>query len=939
MQNGLLVITPELMAEEKNFFILDAYALIFRAYYAFITSSFKNSKGFDTSTIFGFVNALDEIIKNQKPTHIAVAFDPAGPTFRNDLYPAYKANREATPENIKNSIPVIKEILNAYNIPMFLVPGFEADDVIGTVAKIAEKQGFTVYMMTPDKDFTQLLSENIHIYKPKKSGNDAEILKVQDVCALFDVQSPSQIIDILALWGDASDNVPGVPGIGEKTAKNLISRFNNLEGVYDNLHELKGKLRENLEMFKDQALLSRELVTINTNVPLIFNPDYVKYSEPDREKLLEIFKELEFRSLIQKYSTSSTQANYKPPQPSQGSLFDNPAVSVEISSPISSDNIHTVAKEYILLDSEALIDSFIREFSSKSELCFDTETTALDTNQAELVALSFSNEVHKAYYLPIPPDFEEAVKILHPFKQILEDESILKIGQNLKFDIKMLYSYGISVKGPLFDTMIAHYLLEPEQRHNLNDLSLKYLNYSTVPIEDLIGVKGRNQGNMRNVAIEKIKDYACEDADVTYQLYLRLLNELKINNLYDLAVSIEMPLIYVISMMEAHGVKLNTGSLKEFSIELIKLIEASEKSIFQLAGTDFNISSPKQLGDILFVRLKIAGDNKMTKTRQFSTDEETLSKLHEKHPIIQEVLNYRSLRKLHNTYVDALPKLIDKKTGKLHTSYNQTVTATGRLSSNNPNLQNIPIREERGREIRKAFIPSNPDMFILSADYSQIELRLMAHMSKDENLIKAFLASEDIHTSTAALINNIPPEEVSREMRNKAKTANFGIIYGISSFGLSQRLKISRTEAKELIDGYFQSYPGVKNYMEECIRLARETGYVTTLMGRKRALPDILSRNATVRGFAERNAINSPIQGTAADIIKLAMINIHKELIERKLNSKMILQVHDELVFDVVKEEIDMLKEIVKLKMESAITLDVPLVVEIGVGLNWLEAH
>ena len=938
MLNGLQRIINDVMENPKKLFLLDAYALIFRAYYAFISNPFKNSKGFDTSTIFGFVNVLDEILKNQKPTHIAVAFDPSGPTFRNEMYTEYKSNRDETPENIKRSVPIIKNILKAYNIPIFEIPGFEADDVIGTVAKMAEREGFVVYMMTPDKDFTQLLSENIFLYKPKKSGNDAEILKVEDICEIFQVSSPLQVIDVLALWGDSSDNVPGVPGIGEKTAKGLISKYGSLDNLYSNLHELKGKLKESLEIFKEQAYLSQALVTINVSIPLLFNAEDVALSEPDRDKLLEIFRELEFRSLIQKYSGSPTLVVKQDVNiPQQYSLFDNKEASLPIT-PLTTD-IHTIKKNYLVLDNNSDIRNFIEEVRSKGSFCFDTETTSLNLNKAELVGLSLCTEPHKAYYLPVPPEKEQALLILEPFKKIFSDIEIMKVGQNLKYDIRMLLCYNLEVAGPLFDTMIAHYLLEPEQRHNLNDLSEKYLKYTPVKIEELIGDKGKRQGSMRDVPIDKIKDYACEDADLTWQLYLILSDELKANKLFSLAREIEMPLIYVLADMENTGVTLNRESLEEFSKQLLKEIEFSEARIYQLSGAIFNISSPKQLGEILFKRLQISSDKKLTKTKQFSTDEETLAKLAHKHEIIPEVLNYRSLRKLLSTYVDALPKLIDERTGRIHTSYNQTIASTGRLSSNNPNLQNIPIRDERGREIRKAFIPNSSNYLILSADYSQIELRLMAHMSNDENLIKAFLDKEDIHTATAALINNIPKNEVTREMRSQAKTANFGIIYGISAFGLSQRLNINRTEAKNLIEGYFRSYPGVKTYMEKCIEFARNDGFVTTLKGRRRKLPDILSRNSFVRGIAERNAINSPLQGSAADIIKLAMINIYNEINARNMKSKMILQVHDELVFEVTEGELASLEEIVKIKMESAIELKVPVTVEIGSGLNWFEAH
>ena len=925
------------MENSEKFFLLDAYALIYRAYYAFIARPFKNSKGFTTSTVFGFVNTLEEILKNQAPAHIAVAFDPRGPTFRNDMYPEYKANREETPENIRESVPIIKDILNAYNIPIFEVEGFEADDVIGTISKIAEKKGFEVYIMTPDKDFSQLVTEKIFLYKPGKSGNEAEILRISDICKIFGVSSPLQVIDILALWGDASDNVPGVPGIGEKTAKTLISQYGNLENVYIKLHEIKGKLYENLLKFKDQAFLSRDLVTINISVPLVFDEKLTKYAGPDRNRLLEIFRNLEFNSHIQKYSDIPGKLKTSADLPLQKSLFDFEDVTTDTSSAFS--DINSLVKEYKLIANDDDVRYLLDAIHRAGQFCFDTETTSINPNEAELVGISFCIEPNKAFYLPVPSDKKTAHHTLAPFKNVLENDQIKKIGQNLKFDIRILNSYDIHVAGELFDTMIAHYLLEPEQRHNLNVLSENYLSYSPIRIEELIGEKGKHQGNMRNIPIEKIKDYACEDSDVAWQLYEILSRQLEINNLSQLARQIEMPLIYVLADMESKGVTLDVQSLNEYSEVLLKEIEISEKAIFKMAGTEFNISSPKQLGEILFKRLKISTDAKLTKTRQYSTDEDTLSKLTDKHDIIQEVLNYRSLRKLQNTYVEALPKLIDYKTGNLHTSYNQTVTATGRLSSNNPNLQNIPIRDERGREIRKAFIHSGGENILFSADYSQIELRLMAHMSDDNNMIDAFRNNEDIHTATAAKIYNVPIREVSREMRAQAKTANFGIIYGISSFGLAQRLKISRSDAKELIEGYFRSYPGVKSYMDKCISEARNIGFVQTLMGRKRKLNDILSRNSIVRGVAERNAINTPIQGSAADIIKIAMINIFDEFKKQNIKSKMILQVHDELVFDVLKSELKRVEEIVKNKMESAMKLKVPLIVDSGAGNNWLEAH
>jgi DNA polymerase-1 len=931
----LLLFYINQMDSEKKLFLLDAYALIFRSYYAFISNPMKNSKGQNTSTTFGFTVTLDEVLKSQRPSHIAVAFDPAGPTFRNHLFPAYKANRQETPEDIREAVPVIKRIIKAYNIPVIESPGFEADDVIGTLAKQAENEGFKVFMMTPDKDYYQLVSDNIVLFKPRKSGNDSEIISSAEVCQKFGITDPLQFIDILALWGDSSDNVPGVPGVGEKTAIKMISEYGSLENIYNNLDKFKGKLRENLEAFKHQAILSRELVTIRLDVPVTFDAGVYIKEEIDTEKLKEIFQELEFKTLLNRLKQPENKQVSQSSQ--QGDLFSGFTTPVQVTS--SLDNIKTIRKTYILADTEETQKNLMVQLNNSSAFAFDTETTDLDIFSADLVGISFCLKANEAFYIPLPQSHAESIKILTRFTEALQNEKILKIGQNLKFDIRMLKSYGIEVKGPFFDTMIAHYLIQPEQRHNLNILSEYYLNYSPVKIEELIGEKGKNQGNMKDVPIEIIKDYAAEDADLAFQLYEKLNAQLENQGLLGLAGNIEMPLITVLADMEHEGIKMDSSSLHEFRIELVKDILIKEDRIYKLAGVEFNIQSPKQLGEILFDRLKIDPEAKMTKTQQYSTSEEVLVRLTGKHEIITEVLSYRSLKKLLSTYVDSLPKLVDVHTGKIHTSFNQTVAATGRLSSNNPNLQNIPIREERGREIRKAFVPGNKDNIFLSSDYSQIELRLMAHLSKDENMISAFMQGEDIHTATAAKIYKIQPADVSREMRSRAKTANFGIIYGISAFGLSQRLNISRTDAKELIDNYFNTFPGVRVYMDESIRLARETGYVTTMLGRKRFLPDIHSRNAVVRGMAERNAINAPIQGSAADIIKIAMINIDRKIKEKKMASKMILQVHDELVFDMKRTEEEALRILVRSEMGNAIKLSVPLLVEMGTGINWLEAH
>jgi DNA polymerase-1 len=923
------------MHNPKKLFLLDAYALIFRAYYAFISNPMKNSKGLNTSTTFGFTLALDDVLKNQNPSHIAVAFDTSAPTFRHYLFPEYKGTREETPEDIKLAVPYIKKVIEAYKIPILEVEGYEADDVIGTLAKQAEKEGFEVFMMTPDKDFAQLVSENIKMYKPKRSGADAEIWGPVEVMKYFEITDPTQVIDILALWGDASDNIPGVPGIGEKTAKKIIAEYGNLENVYNNLPNFKGKQKENLELFKDKAFLSRDLATIRLDVPVKFDENKFIVEEIDNKKLKVLFEELEFKTLLSRIVKPQEIKIQISTQ--QGDLFGG--FQSKEASGVHLDNIATIKKDYRLVTEKDEIDKLVLLLKESGSFAFDTETTDLEIYKADLVGISFSIKRDHGFYLPVPQDFNSAHKLLSSLKQVFENKQISKIGQNIKFDIRMLKKYNIEVTGDLFDTMIAHYLLQPEQRHNLNYLSETYLGYTPVKIEELIGQKGANQGNMKNVPLEKIKDYAAEDADLAWQLGIIFKDELKKADLENLANIVEMPLIYVLACMEHEGVKMDKGSLDEFRKDLVNDIIAVEAKIYKLAGVEFNISSPKQLGEILFERLKIDTDAKKTKSLQFTTSEEVLSKLEGKHEIVSEVLTYRGLKKLLSTYVDALPKLAHPVTDKIHTSFNQTIAATGRLSSNNPNLQNIPIREERGREIRKAFIPELAGQLFLSADYSQIELRIMAHLSEDKNMIEAFLNEEDIHTATAAKIYKLDPGEVTREMRNHAKTANFGIIYGISSFGLSQRLNISRQESKELIDNYFINFPGVRAYMDNSIKIARDKGFVQTMMGRKRYLPDIHSRNAIVRGAAERNAINAPIQGSAADIIKLAMINIHKSIKEHNMTAKMILQVHDELVFQVSMNELEQLKKIVRQEMESAVILKVPLTVEMGTGKNWFEAE
>ncbi len=922
----------------KRLFLLDAYALIFRAYYAFIRNPRINSRGFNTSAIFGFVNSLNDILHNENPSHIAVVFDPPGPNFRHKLFPDYKANRDATPEDIINSIPYIKKIIDAYNIPVIEVPGFEADDVIGTLAKKAEKENFEVFMVTPDKDFTQLVSEKIRILKPSRAGSGSEILNIKDVREKFMVRDPIQVIDVLALWGDAADNVPGAPGIGEKTSKKLISEYGSIEALFENIEQLKGKQRENIEQNIEQIKLSKVLVTIDQEVPVSLEKEKLIKTTADYNTLKATFEDLEFKTMAARISGGENKKTEMPAI--QGDLFGNinqPGGKTAENSGFNS--INNTDHKYELADTAYKRKNLIELLSRQSEFCFDTETTGLDVLNTELVGLAFSFNKNCGSYVPFPANVSETKIILNEFSELFDNEKSLKIGQNLKFDLHVLMNYDIEVKGPLFDTMIAHYLLEPDQKHNLNSLANKYLNYNMVEIEQLIGKKGTTQRSMRNVSLEEIKEYAVEDADISFQLKNILSDMLADKSLLSLSEKLEMPLIQVLGNMERNGIKLDVKALTESENILRKEILQIESNIHRLAGLEFNVSSPKQLGEILFERLKISGGDKKTRSRQYSTSEDVLIKLKNKHKIIPLVLEYRSLRKLLNTYVEALPRLVSEKTGKIHTSFNQAITATGRLSSANPNLQNIPIREERGREIRKAFIPSSPDYLLLSADYSQIELRLMAHMSEDLAMIEAFKKDEDIHTATAALIYQVSLNEVTREMRTSAKTANFGIIYGISAFGLSQRLNIPRQDAKLLIEGYFQSYPMVKQYMDKSIINAREKGYVETIMGRRRVLNDISSRNAMIRGMAERNAINAPIQGSAADIIKLAMIDIDSAIKNSRLQSKMVLQVHDELVFDVYKPETEKLTALVIEVMENIVQLKVKLKVEFGLGNNWLEAH
>jgi DNA polymerase I len=929
------------MSTKKKLFLLDAYALIYRSYYAFIRNPRFNSKGMNTSAIFGFVNTLEEILKKEKPTHIAVVFDPPFPTFRNEMYTEYKANREETPEDIRKSVPIIKQIIEAYNIPILEVPGFEADDVVGTTAALAEKNGFVTYMMTPDKDFCQLVTEKILIYKPTRSGNEAEVWGIDEVKKNFQVSEPSQVIDVLGLWGDASDNVPGAPGIGEVTSKKLIGEFGSIEKLYENLEKLKPKVQEILLNNKEKIELSKKLVTIKQDVPLKVDFDSLRSREINAEAIKALFEELEFKTLMQRIIPNGTAPRENA---IQGMLFGSETAEQEIETTReeSYKNLATIENtkhDYRIVQTAEGRKSLISRLSGQKSFCFDTETSGLEVHTSTLVGLSFCFQPQEAWYVPVPDDFPEAKALLEEFRPVMENANIEKVGQNIKFDILALKKYGIKVNGPLFDTMLAHYLLQPDLRHNLNYLAEIYLGYQPVSIEELIGKKGKNQMNMRDVDLEKVKEYAAEDADITWQLKERLEKELQENKLIKLFQEIEMPLINVLAEMEWAGIRIDSNILETYAVELNAEADKIEKEIFDMAGMQFNLQSPKQLGEVLFEKMKIISNPSRTKTKQYSTGEDVLEKIADKHPIIAKILDYRGLKKLVSTYVEALPKLVNSETGKIHTSFNQAIASTGRLSSTNPNLQNIPIREERGREIRKAFVPSDDKHILLAADYSQIELRLMAHMSGDEAMIEAFRNSEDIHAATAAKIHGLKQDEVTREMRSQAKTANFGIIYGISAFGLSQRLNISREEAKKLIDGYFATYPGVKAYMDKNIHLARENGFVETIMGRKRSLSDINSRNAIVRGMAERNAINAPIQGSAADIIKLAMIRIRNRFEKENIHSKLVLQVHDELVFDLLKIELEAVKKIAREEMENAVSLSVPLTVDLGTGENWLEAH
>jgi len=922
------------MEKQKKLFLLDAMALIYRAYFAMSRNPQINSKGLNTSAVLGFANTLLDILKNEKPTHLGIAFDTQAPTQRTEDFAAYKANREKMPEDLAASLPYIMRLIEGFNIPAIFLDGYEADDVIGTLAKKAEQEGFVTYMMTPDKDFGQLVSPNIFMYKPARGGNKAEVWGVEEVCNRYKIKTPEQLIDILGLWGDAVDNIPGVPGIGEKTAAKLIAQFGSIENLLKNTHQLKGKVKENLEKYAEQALLSKQLATIQLDVPIPFEVDKLKLSSPDSEKLRELFEELEFRTFAKRlsnYLSSDSSAETASETPNLFSSVDSEVPTIQ--------TIETVPHHYQLINSMEEARQLAETLSNQPAFCFDTETTGIDANQAELVGISFSFKAHQAFYVPIPEAYHDAMKWVEIFKPVLESDSIEKIGQNIKYDISILRWYDVKVKGVFFDTMIAHYLLQPDQRHNMDTLALNYLHYQPVPIEKLIGKKGKNQLNMRMVDVETIKEYAAEDADITWQLAKTFAPMLKETGTDELFYKTEMPLVPVLASMEAEGVNLDIPALESFNEQLTDEIEQMEVEIFRQAGTEFNISSPKQLGEVLFERLQLSSKPKKTKTGQYSTGEDVLVKLAYKHPIVEKILEYRSLTKLKSTYVDVLPQLVNPRDGRIHTSYNQAVAATGRLSSNNPNLQNIPIRTQRGREIRKAFIPRNEDYTLLAADYSQIELRIIAHLSKDAAMMEAFQQGMDIHIATASRVYGVPPKDVSKEMRRHAKTVNFGIIYGISAFGLSERLGIPRKEAAAIINSYFEKYPGIHEYMETTKEFARQHGYVETILGRRRYLKDIRSANAVVRGYAERNAINAPIQGSSADMIKIAMIDIFNEIERLNLKSRMILQVHDELVFDAHLEEVETLKALVEDKMIHAMDLDVPLVVDINTGNNWLEAH
>ncbi|GEJ31386.1 DNA polymerase I [Flavobacterium psychrophilum] len=946
---------------QKRLYLLDAYALIFRGYFAFIKNPRINSKGMDTSAIMGFMNALMDVIKREKPDHLAVAFDKGGSTYRYEMYQEYKAHRDETPEAIKIAVPYIQDLLKAMHIPIIEVAGFEADDLIGTLAKQAEKEDFKVYMVTPDKDFAQLVSENIFMYKPARMGNDIEIWGVPEVLAKFEIERPEQVIDFLGMMGDAADNIPGLPGVGEKTAKKFLKEYGSIENLLANTHQLKGAIKDKIEANKEKGILSKKLATILLDCPVTFNASTYELSKPDVEKTDELFQELEFRQMktqFDKYfgtgkdydeidtnENDNSQIQKKTvAKKTNEDQFDLFGFSDQESGEIKTDSHYAKLENtehfYQSIEGDFAVKLLLQNLLNQTSVCFDTETTGIDALNAQLVGMSFSFEKGKAFYVPFPENQEDAQVLADKFKPFFESESIEKIGQNIKYDLKILSHYGVQIKGKLFDTMIAHYLINPDMRHNMDVLSETYLKYSPKSIEDLIGKKGKNQKSMRDVSLEEIKEYAAEDADITYQLkqnFSPILDKAETKKLFE---EIEIPLIPVLAAMELEGINLDVPFLKSMSAEMALESNELEQKIYETAGEKFNLASPKQLGDVLFDKMKIGGaKQKKTKTGQYATGEEILSYLANDNPIVKDILEWRQMVKLQSTYIDALPNQVDKKTGRVHTDYMQTVAATGRLSSNNPNLQNIPVRTERGRLIRKAFIPRNENYTLISADYSQIELRIIAALSGEENMIAAFQNNQDIHKSTAAKVFNVALEDVTKEQRSNAKTVNFGIIYGVSAFGLSNQTSLSRKESAELIDAYYATYPKLKSYMSNQVDFARENGYVQTVLGRRRYLKDINSANMMVKSGAERNAVNAPIQGSAADIIKIAMINIHKKLTQENWQSKMLLQVHDELVFDVHNSELEKIQPMIKYEMENAFKIDVPLDVEIGIGKNWLEAH
>lgn len=932
------MLTPQI---DKKLFLLDAFALIYRAYFAFAKNPRVNSKGQNTSAAFGFTNALIDVIQKEKPTHLAVVFDAPGPTNRSVDFAAYKAHRQEMPEDIRSMIEPIKRIVEAFKIPILLKEGFEADDVIGTLAKMAEKEGFTTYMMTPDKDFGQLVTEKSFIYKPGRGGDPASILGVKEVCERFEVDDPIKVIDILGLWGDAADNIPGIPGIGEKIAKKLVQEYGSVENLILNVDQLKGKQQENVKEFAEQGMISKMLATIITDVDVVFNPDDLEMCEPDSEKIKEIFTDLEFRNLAKRVIGEEIVVTANTNTDGQMDLFGTQSL-IEEQTPIETTEYKTIvtekAKYHLITNEEERIHLRSLLLNEKS-VCFDTETTNIEAIEAELVGIAFSFKGKEAYYVACPANRDETQHIVDSFKEFFENETSEKIGHNLKYDIQVLKNYGIEVKGPLFDTMIAHYLIQPEAKQSMDFLSEFYLKYKPISIETLLGKKGKNQGNMRDLEAKEVYEYACEDADITLQLKHIFEPEIQKEHLKDLFYNMEMPLMLVLCKMEREGIAIDVPHLKNLSLRLEEESKQLEKDIKAMAGTDFNVDSPKQLGEVLFEYMKVSSKAKKTKTGQYQTSEDVLEQYKNDHPIISLILEYRQAKKLKSTYVDPLPTMILSVDGRIHSNFRQTIAATGRLSSDKPNLQNIPIRSEKGKEIRKAFIARNDDYLLMSADYSQIELRIIAALSNDPSMIKAFKEGKDIHAATAANVFKVPIEEVTKDQRSAAKAVNFGIIYGQSAFGLAQNLNISRTEAKNIIDSYFAQFGTIKTYMDWVVNEAREHGFVETIMKRRRYLPDINSANAVVRGFAERNAINAPIQGSAADIIKLAMIEVERAMTEQKVKSKLLLQVHDELVFDVHKDEQELMKSLVKKAMENAIHLEVPMEVEMELAKNWLEAH